>query len=328
MRLEDQFTAAMLAAGNKRSSITCYWRHVVGFIKFTSERHGGWLHPAATSIEDVYAWRRYFAKDIHLSPKTQNQAVSAIKFLFSRVLGKPLTEPEENPLRAKEPNRCRRRVVAKPDLIRLFNAFRPADRLVQQLMYASVRRLSDTLNLRIKDLNFADEQIEIASTKHDHFRIVPFPKSIHDKVRRQVETAEGFHHADSLENFNGVPVPHSYARKCPSAPRDFRWMWLFPSASLSRDPADGRLKRYHSDDDHQRRIFRDAVLRSDIRRRITPHDIRRAAATHLHLSGMPLKRLQAISGHNSLEMTQLYILEDEAQINGSHSPFDQLNGLQ
>ncbi len=328
MRLEDQFTAAMLAAGNKRSSITCYWRHVVGFIRFTSERNGGWIHPEATKIEDVYAWRRYLAKDIHLSPKTQNQAVSAIKFLFSRVLGKPLAEPEENPLRAKEPQKCRRRVVARPDLIRLFEAFRPADRLVPQLMYASVLRLSDTLNLRIKDLNFADEQIEIASTKHDHFRIVPFPKSIHDKVRRQVEIAEGFHRQDALENPNGVPVPHAYARKCPSAPRDFRWMWLFPSASLSRDPADGHLKRYHCDDDHQRRIFRDAVLRSGVRRRITPHDIRRAAATHLHLSGMPLKRLQAILGHNSLETTQLYILEDEAQINGSHSPFDQLGGLQ
>ena len=82
MRLEDQFTAAMLAAGNKRSSITCYWRHMVGFIRFTSERNGGWIHPEATKIEDVYAWRRYLAKDIHLSPKTQNQAVSAIKFCF------------------------------------------------------------------------------------------------------------------------------------------------------------------------------------------------------------------------------------------------------
>ena len=80
--------------------------------------------------------------------------------------------------------------------------------------------------------------------------------------------------------------------------------------------------------DHQRRIFRDAVQRSGVRRRINPQDIRRAAATHLHLSGMPLKRLQAILGHSSLEMTQPYILEDEAQINGSHSPFDQLNGLQ
>ena len=68
--------------------------------------------------------------------------------------------------------------------------------------------------------------------------------------------------------------------------------------------------------DHQRRMFRDAVQRSGVRRRINPHDFRRAAATHLHLSGMPLKRLQAILGHNSLEMTQLYILEDEAQING------------
>jgi len=102
-------------------------------------------------------------------------------------------------------------------------------------------------------------------------------------------------------------------------------MWLFPSDFLSRDPSDGRLKRYHRDDDHLRRIFRDAVKRPGIRRRITPHDIRRNAATHLHLAGMPLKRLQDILGHNSLEVTQLYILEDEAEISGAHSPFDLLN---
>ena len=102
---------------------------------------------------------------------------------------------------------------------------------------------------------------------------------------------------------------------------------MLPSKSLSRDPSDGRLKRYHRDDDHLRRIFRDAVKRSGVRRRITPHDIRRAAATHLHLAGMPLKRLQDILAHNSLEVTQLYILEDEAEINGSHSPFDLPSGI-
>jgi len=89
----------------------------------------------------------------------------------------------------------------------------------------------------------------------------------------------------------------------------------------------GRLNRYHRDDDHVRRIFRDAVKRSGVRRRITPHDIRRAAATHLHLAGMPLKRLQDILGHHSLEVTQLYILEDEGEISGPQSPFDLLNGI-
>ncbi|MEM7316837.1 MAG: tyrosine-type recombinase/integrase [Planctomycetota bacterium] len=217
--------------------------------------------------------------------------------------------------------------MAKPDIVKLFRAFRPVERLVFQLMYASVLRLSDTTNLRIKDLNFANEQIEISSTKHDHFRIVPFPRSLHDSVQRQIEVAEATHHADAGKNPNGVPVPYAFVRKCPSAPHDFRWMWLFPSDSLSRDPLDGRLKRYHRDDDHLRRIFREAVKRSGIRRRITPHDIRRAAATHLHLAGMPLKRLQDILGHISLEVTRLYILEDDTEINGSHSPFDLLDEL-
>ena len=327
MKLQHQFADAMLAAGNKRSSIHSYWPHIVGYVQFTRARYGRWIHPSETTVEDVYAWRRHLAARLHLSPKSQNQAVSAIKFLFARVLGKPIKEWEGNPLRAKEPKRCRRRAVAKADLLRLFKAYRPIDRIVPQLMYASVLRLSDATNLRIKDLNFADEQIEIASTKHDHFRIVPFPRSIHDSVKRQIELAETFHQQDMNGTRCGVPVPRAFARKCPSAPHDIRWMWLFPSDKLSRDPADGRLKRFHRDDDHLRRIFRDAVRRSGVRRRITPHDIRRAAATHLHLAGMPLKRLQDILGHTSLEVTRLYILEDETEINGSHSPFDLLGRL-
>jgi site-specific recombinase XerC len=83
------------------------------------------------------------------------------------VLGKQIREPEGNPLRARESKRCRRRVVTKPNLIKLFKAFHPVDRIVPQMMYASVLRLSDTTNLRIQDLNFANEQIEIASTKHE-----------------------------------------------------------------------------------------------------------------------------------------------------------------
>ena len=112
--------------------------------------------------------------------------------------------------------------TAKPDLIKLFKAFRPVDRLISQMMYASVLRLSDTTNLRIKDLNFADEQSEVASTKHDHFRIAPFPNSIHDILNRQIDVAERIHRNDDSENPNGFPVPHAFDRKCPSAPNDFR----------------------------------------------------------------------------------------------------------
>ena len=87
MKLEDHFAAAMLAAGNKRSSVNSYWPHVVGFIQFTRKRHGDWVHPSETKVEDVYAWRRYLATKLQLSPRTQNQAVAAVKFLFGRVLG-------------------------------------------------------------------------------------------------------------------------------------------------------------------------------------------------------------------------------------------------
>ena len=105
-------------------------------------------------------------------------------------------------------------------------------------------------------------------------------------------------------------------------PQPWTLACIRPNCAVTRLTADSNATR---DDDHLRRLFREAVKRSGIRRRITPHDTRRSTATHLHLAGMPLKRLQDILGHNSLEVTRLYILEDETEINGSHSPFDLLS---
>jgi integrase len=324
MTLQTEFSNAMLAAGNKRSSIESYWPHIERFIQHVRSRRGPTISRDDVTIDDVYNFRGYMARRLGIAPKSRNQAISALKFLFERVIGKPFDEKEADPLRARTAKHSRRRLTSKRNLVQFFRHLRPVDRLTAQMQYAGVMRLDDVVNLRLKDLNFDDEQIQIASCKHDHFRIVPFPKSLHDAARRQIESVKVLHELDATENPNGVPVPYAYARKCTSAPRDLAWYWLFPSGSLSHDPADGRLKRYRKDKDNIRKQYKLAKQRAGILGPLTPHDLRRNAATHLHLAGMPLKRLQDILGHNRLEQTRDYILDDEASINGSHSPFDDL----
>jgi site-specific recombinase XerD len=324
MGLRDEFRTKILSAGNTQSTFETYWPHVEGFVRHTRRRRQQNVTRHDVTEDDVFAWRDHLTAVLHLSPKSTNQAISAVKFLFTHVIGKPLAESDVKPLRVREPKRQRRRMIAPSDIAKLLSGFPLNDRIVSQLQYASVSRLDDVLNLRIKDLNFADQQIEIAQTKHNHFRVVPFPSSIHDAVKRQMDVACRIF---EQPNPNGVPVPYSFAKKCSSAPTDWRWFWLFPSGNLSTDPIDGKLKRYHRDADHYRRIFRDAVRRAGITRRITPHDMRRSAATHLHKNGMPLMRLMEILGHTSVQTTQLYIFADDCKISGTDSPFDLLEGF-
>lgn len=324
MSIQDELLTATLAAGNKHSTYEDYWEYVEQFIRFTRTRHHQPVSRDDTSMDDVYAFRDHLASMLHWSPSTCNKATTAVKFLFQKVIEKPWDEKDNNPVRLKQTKKARRRVIARPDLLRFFDSLNAHDRLIAQLMYAGVMRLSDVIRLRLKDLNFDDEQIELSETKHDHFRIVPFPRSIHDDVLRQVESVRVIHKYDAGDNPNGVPIDHSYGRKCPSAPRDLRWYWLFPSDKLSRSPIDGRLKRNHRDMQHIRNRFRDAIRKAGILRRMTAHDLRRVSATHLHLSGKPLTELQLILGHNSIEQTRDYIMDGESQISGADSPFDAL----
>jgi integrase len=275
-------------------------------------------------MADVYAWRDHLAGTLHESPATCNQGVSAIKFLFEKVIDQKWEDNPLNPIRLKLAQKTRRRVISKPDLLKFFEKLNARDRLIAHLMYAGVMRLSDVIRTRVKDFNFDDELIELAETKHSHFRMVPFPKSLHEAVKRQLDSVRVVHKFDEFDNPNGVPVGYSFAKKTPSAPRDLRWYWTFPSDTLSRDPDDNRLKRFHLDKGNIRRRFAAAIRAAGITRRMTPHDLRRVAATHLHLDGMPLTKLQGILGHNSIEQTRDYIMDGESNLTGSDSPFDKL----
>jgi integrase len=260
-----------------------------------------------------------------LASKSRNQAVYALRFLYENIVKKPLDELQCKKLLAKVSKHARRTLISKPDIAKLFATLPRQHRLLYQLMYAAAMRLDDAIQLRVKDFSFDESQITINDCKHEHFRTVPFPRSLHDAVRRQMESVRVLQVHDETDNPNGVPLPGALARKSPDDARSLSWYWLFPSDSLSRDPMTKFFGRNHMHPDHCRKVFRTSLKKAGIDRRIKPHDIRRTAATRMHFEmNMPLVRLQYILGHTSLEQTRQYILEDEIQINGSMSPFDDL----
>lgn len=331
MTLRDEYRAAVLSVGNKPQTFDAYWPHVDSFVRFCRDKHKRPVDRNDVTIDDVFDFRKHLAGTLHLAPKSCNQAISAIKLLFKEVIGRNLEDSDDRPLRLRQSQHVRKRYVSRQHVLSVMKCQTARNRLISQLQYAGMLRLYDVLHLRIKDINFDHEQIEIADTKHDHFRIVPFPRSLHEAVRRQIQSVEVLHSIDIESGIGGVPVDYAYARKKPSSPHDFQWYWLFPSDSLSRAPNDdgtkgtGPLLRWHLDDNNIRRTFSQSVKKSGYHRRMTPHDLRRAAATHAHIDdGVPLATIQKILGHSSIEQTLEYIMDGEAHIKGSDSPFDKL----
>lgn len=325
MSRKERFFAAIGTAGLKTSTGECYWSHVDSFIEYLQTNHGT-IQPSTVGPDAIASFLSHLYTDCRLSSRSRNQAVAALKFLYSKVIGKPLDDDVCKDLRAKQPKHSRRTLIAKQDIGKLFQTLHQPHRLLFQLCYAGAMRLSDAIQLRVKDFNSQEEQITICDCKHDHFRSVPCPRSLHAAIQSQIESVRVIHCRDAIDNPNGVPLPDARHRKAGSDARSLGWYWLFPSNTLSRDPHTRFFGRYHIDPDNSRKAFRQALAIAGIDRRITPHDLRRTAATRMHFEmGMPLVRLQYILGHNSLDQTREYILEDEIQINGSMSPFDGLS---
>lgn len=317
------FLNAIGVAGLKRSTGETYWIHVEHFIEYLASE--GISRPRDAWLPEIKSFLEHLYTDHRLSAKSRNQAIAALKFLYGRILGRPLDDQAIRPMRAKQGNFARRTLISKPDVAKLFQVLPNPHKLLFSLCYAGAMRLSDAIQLRVKDVSFDEESIAICDCKHDHFRSVPLPRSLHASVYRQIDSVRIIHSHDATENPNGVPLPDARRRKAPSDARSLSWYWLFPSGSLSRDPMTGFFGRYHIDADHARKVFKGSLAKAGIDRRITPHDLRRTAATRMHFEmGMPLARLQVILGHNSLDQTREYILEDEIQISGSMSPFDGL----
>jgi integrase len=324
MSQREYFANAIGVAGLKRSTGETYWVHVEHFIDYLKTEHST-DRPSTVGLPEIEGYLKHLYSVHRLSPKSRNQAIAALKFLYGRILKTPLDDEAMRPMRAKQSQFARRTLISKPDVGKLFQALPNPHRLLFSLCYAGAMRLSDAIQTRVKDYNFDQESITICDCKHDHFRSVPLPRSLHAAVQRQIDSVRVIHGHDATDNPNGVPLPDARVRKAPSDARSLAWYWLFPSGSLSRDQQTGFFGRWHIDPDNARKVFKQSLAKAGIDRRITPHDLRRTAATRMHFEmGMPLARLQVILGHNSLDQTREYILEDEIQINGTMSPFDSL----
>jgi integron integrase len=283
----------------------------------------GTRHPLELSEADVTAFLTHLAAERNVVASTQNQALSALLFLYRDVLERPLGR-FESPQRARRPRRLP--VVLAPDEARAVLArVEGVDGLVARLLYGAGLRLAEALRLRVKDVDFAYGEILVRQGKGNRDRRSVLPAALYEPLQTQLRRVARLHERDLRAGTAGVSLPGALAVKYPSAPRDRAWQWVFPSSTLSRHPESGLPLRHHRSPSSVQKAIGRAVREAGLTKRATAHTFRHSFATHLLESGYDIRTVQELLGHASVRTTQVYTHVLNRGGLGVRSPLDRLD---
>lgn len=277
-------------------------------------------HPREMGVAEVEAFLSLLAVQRNVAASTQNQALSALLFLYRGVLGMELPWME-GVVRAKRPKRVPT-VLSQDEVRCLLAHMEGRPQLLASLLYGTGMRLMECLRLRVKDVDFARNEITIRGGKGAKDRHTVLPKSLVEPLQREIERARVLHAADLAAGFGATDLPYALARKYPSAGRDFGWQYVFPSVQRSIDPTDGVERRHHFDDAILARGLKAARVRAGIVKPLSAHTLRHSFATHLLEMGYDIRTVQELLGHRDVATTQIYTHVLNRNASGVMSPLD------
>ena len=292
----------------------------VGWIRRYLVFHGR-RHPAALGQTEVEQFLEHLASHGRVSASTQDQAASALLFLYRDVLDRPLQRTAIT--RARSPRRLP--VVLTPSEVALvLGELRGAKRLVVELLYGSGLRLNECMSIRVKDLDFTRHQITVRRAKGNRDRITMLAESIAPKLARHLERVKRLHERDLRDGSGHVRLPGALVKKYPNAAREWPWQYVFPAARRSQSCADGRTGRHHLHLTAVQRAVRKAAQASGLSKRVTCHTFRHSFATELLRAGYDIRTIQELLGHRSVKTTMIYTHVLNRGGRGVRSPADSL----
>jgi integron integrase len=287
------------------------------FIYFHDKRH-----PMNLGAREVEAFLTHLAVDRAVSAATQNQAQSALLFLYREVLGIGLPWLD-GVARAKAPAKLPV-VLTVAEVSRILDRLTGTHRLIGRLMYGTGLRILEALRLRVKDVEFERGEILVRDGKGCKDRMTVLPRGLIRPLRDHLEEVATFHRQDLDDGFGAVWLPFALARKYPAAPRDWAWQYVFPANRRSKDSRDGIIRRHHVGDQAFQRAMRQAVRDAGIHKLATPHTLRHSFATHLLESGYDIRTVQELLGHTNVSTTMIYTHVLNRGGRGVVSPLDRL----
>ena len=316
-KLLDQVRDRIRVKHYSISTEKLYVQWIKRFILFHGKRH-----PAELGAAEVEAFLTHLAVDGHVSASTQNQALSALLFLYKEVLVMDLPWLE-NVVRAKRPVRLPvvlSRTEVRAVLVRMNGVYA----LMANLLYGTGMRLMECVRLRIKDVDFGRGEIIVRDGKGAKDRVTMLPVSVVAGLQAHLAQRRALFEDDKLVGKAEVYLPDALARKYPSAATDWAWQYIFVSGSYSVDPRSGVERRHHVDEKLLQRAMKKAVQAAGITKLATPHTLRHSFATHLLEAGYDIRTVQALLGHSDVSTTMIYTHVLNKGGLGVLSPLDQL----
>jgi integron integrase len=286
------------------------------FILFHRKRH-----PSGMGTDEIRQFLSHLATDRSVAASTQNQALSALLFLYREVLGVELPYVEGIE-RARRPTRVPV-VLTREEADLVVSQVGGAYRLMVSLLYGSGLRLMECVRLRVKDIDFGYRQVTVRDGKGEKDRRTVLPESLVEPLGRHLERVRLLHEEDLRAGYGRVYLPYALERKYPSAAAEWMWQWVFPAAKISVDPRSGEARRHHASEDMLQAAVKKGARAAGVEKRVSCHTLRHSFATHLLESGYDIRTMQELLGHTSVETTQIYTHVLNKGGRGVKSPLDQ-----
>jgi len=269
------------------------------FIRFHGVRH-----PAEMGGTEVEAFLGWLANDRNVAASTHKQALSALLFLYTKVLGLQL--PWMSEIGRPRVQRRLPVVLVQDEVAAVFRGLDGEQRLFARLLYGTGMRLTEALQLRVKDVDFQYRTLIVRAGKGGKDRPLMLPQSLISSLREQLGRAHALWLQDQTLGKAGVQMPDALERKYSRAGAAWPWFWVFPQATHSADPRSGVVRRHHMYDQTFRRAFKRALSAAGIIKPATPHTLRHCFATHLLQAGYDIRTVQDLLGHADVATTMIY----------------------
>ena len=277
-------------------------------------------HPSEMGAREVEAFLTHLAVHGKVAAATQNQAKSALLFLYREILDQDLPWLD-NVERAKAPKRLPV-VLTQAEVQSVLSRLSGTHWLVAGLLYGAGLRIMEALRLRVKDVEFSRGEILVREGKGFKDRVTMLPVAVADPLKAHLSQVRDLHVQDMEEGFGEVYLPYALDRKYPNAGRDWGWQYVFPSKSRSVDPRSGVVRRHHVQDQAIQRAIRQVVRDAGIAKPATPHTLRHSFATHLLQAGYDIRTVQELLGHSDVSTTMIYTHVLNKGGRGVTSPLD------
>jgi integron integrase len=264
----------------------------------------GKRHPKDMAARDVEAFLTHLAVQGRVAASTQNQAKSAILFLYREVLEIQLSWLD-NVTQAKAPKRLPV-VLTVSEVQAVLSRLTGTHALIASLLYGGGMRLMEAVRLRVKDVEFARREIVVREGKGFKDRVTMLPEAVVAPLKAHLAKVKALHDEDLAQGYGEVYLPFALDKKYPNAGREWGWQYVFPSKNFSVDPRSGKTRRHHLDEKGVQRAVKQAVRDAELTKPATPHTLRHSFATHLLQSGYDIRTIQELLGHSDVSTTMIY----------------------